>query len=813
MNRTIHLLATMMCICCGVFAWADPVPDERGRQVSNIYRLPSPLLLDNGSEFRIHTPREVFGTDATNHSARGSTYSPAALAAGTGHPNAIQRQVDASHDLFNGNVPAFEQLSCNKIESDGYGGAAQPISATDALFEEPLPAPSVVDLAMPNVAWLDSDEEEASEQAGADIRLTSPDEVFTSSFRERTQLSSRIGWWSVNSKGNPSKVGEYQSLNSSLFADLDGFLSDGVRTWDFHATNLDNDAQSAGMNWYSPFLQANIDYEGYLRRLDRDPLDFYVDFDQQPARPLPAPPANFRDMKEDRAAGADFAIRVQQLEARFQGKLTDKANWKLNFWAMRKHGERQANAMAHCFTAQNATDTNGDPAPGPACHQLSQSQRIDWLTAEIEPGLQAKFGSVSADYTRTMRTLTTDDQVVTRPYDNFGFSGDQPYAVVPENYTYIDRLKLSSPLPEHRNVYANLFNGNTRNEFRDTNRRFRGYDVRLTDRSVPGVSVTGYAKQYLQSGQAPKSLLLFENVTAIRVPIAYDRTTFGATASWRPFYGEYSRRRHWRLSGGYEYRKLERENAIFEESALTVDQGSTLMNQVHLRASTKWASTWDSFTRYRVTFVDDPLFAVPIANTTTNTNLPTQTHRVEFGNTWSPSHSFMINNLVSYHNGENASDVAQFDVDNYDCVLSVWWAATPTWSFSAGLGLYSNWIDQAITLGSKTDPLTQEWQYGGRSSVVNFGTTYAWTTKTTLSGNIDLVRGHNSFDPLEPFTDLPVLSDVIVETTRFTAGLDHELGPNSNLYVRYQLFDYDDESDLFAGGTAKMLLVGLHARF
>jgi hypothetical protein len=412
-----------------------------------------------------------------------------------------------------------------------------------------------------------------------------------------------------------------------------------------------------------------------------------------------------------------------------------------------------------------------------------------------------------------MRTLTTDDQLVTRPYDNFGFSGDQPYAVVPENYTYIDRLKLSTPLPEHRDVYASLFNGNTQNEFRDTNRRFRGFDLRLTDRSVDGVSVTGYAKKYIQSGQVPESLLPFESVTAIRLPIGYDRTTLGASASWLPFLGEYSRRSHWRLSGGYEYRKLERENAIFEESALTVEQGSTLMNQVYLRASTKWTSDWDSFARYRLTFVDDPLFAIPIANTTTNTSLPTQTHRIEFGNTWSASHAFMLNNLVSLHYGENFSDVARFNADNYDFVLSAWYAVTPAWSFSGGLGLYSNWIDQEITLGSKTNPLTQLWEYGGRSSVVNFGTTYAWTTRTTLSGTIDLVRGHNSFDPLEPFPDLPDLSDVIVETTRFSAGIDHTLGPNSDLYVRYQLFDYDDKSDSFVGGSVKMLLFGLHARF
>ena len=98
-----------------------------------------------------------------------------------------------------------------------------------------------------------------------------------------------------------------------------------------------------------------------------------------------------------------------------------------------------------------------------------------------------------------MRTLSTDDQVTTRPYDNFGFSGDLPYASVPENYTEIDRLKLSADLFSNLNAYAQLYNGNTLNRSRRINRRFHGYDVRLTSRAIAGTSLTGYAKQYVQT--------------------------------------------------------------------------------------------------------------------------------------------------------------------------------------------------------------------------------------------------------------------------------------------------------------------------
>lgn len=624
----------------------------------------------------------------------------------------------------------------------------------------------------------------------------------------RSRFASRAGWWSVDHNGNPAKVGEYQSLDSSPFFDIDGLVTNGLETLDFSASVLDNDASKSSGRYFGPLLSARWDYERYLRRLDRDPLPAFVDFDRQPPLPLPAPPANFRDMKEDTAAGEDFAIRVQQLNANFKGKLTQNVDWRLNFWGMRKHGERQATAMAHCFTASNATDTNGNPVTGAACHVMSQRQRIDWLTAEIEPVLEGRFGPVTAEYSRTMRALTTRDQLVTRPYDNFGLAGDLPYDVVPENFTQVDRLKIGIALPDRRDAYARIYNGNTQNHFRDTNRRFHGVDLRISDRSVDGVTVTTYAKTYVQTGQFPTVLLPSENAASIRFPINYDRTTAGGEASWRPFYAESSLRRHLRLSCGYEYRELERENAVFVGDAQSVDQSATITNKIHLRAGMRWSPAWNSYVRYRATFIHDPLFAIA-DNDTTNTSLPTQTHRFEVSNTWSPTRCFLLSGLLGFHNGWNSSSVANYQADNYDLVFSAWFAPTPRWSFSGGLAFYSNWIDQDITLGPSTTPLNLPWEYGGRSDVVNLGTTFAWTKRVTLSGTLDFVNGKNSFDPLVPWPDLPFYSDVEVRTTRFMAGVDYDLGPRATCYFRYQVFDYNDTSPFYDNGIATQIARGV----
>ena len=626
----------------------------------------------------------------------------------------------------------------------------------------------------------------------------------------RSFLASRLGWWSVDHSGNPSKVGEYESLKPSLFFEIDGLITDGLQSLDFYGAALDNDSTNAGARYFGPSLSAKWDYQRFLHRLDRDPLNEYVDFDQQPPLPLPSPPANFRDMKEDMAVGEDYAIRVQQLNANFKGPLPNNLNWRLNVWGMRKHGERQATAMAHCFTAPNATDTNGNPVTGAACHVVSQRQRIDWQTTEIEPVLEGRFGPVSAEYSRTMRVLTTDDQFVTRPYDTafFGLIGQQPYNAVPENLTQIDRLKFGVSLPERRDAYARLYNGNTRNYFRESNRRFHGIDLRVTDRSVDGVTVSGYAKTYVQTGQLPSFVLPSENPAIFRLPINYDRTTAGVETTWRPFHAESSMRRYLRLGCGYEYRELKRENALFSGDSLAVDQASTNTNKLHLRAGMRWSPTWNSYVRYRTTFIDNPLFAIA-DNDTTNTSLPTQTHRFEFSNTWSPTHAFLLTGLVGFDNRWNSSDVANFQSDDYDVVVTARYAPTPKWSVSGGLAFYSNWIDQDITLGPSSNPWTLPWEYGGRSEVINLGTTYAWTKNLTLSGTLDFVNGKNSFDPLAPWPDLPFYSDVEVSTTRFMAGIDYDLGNRSSCYVRYQVFNFDDESPFHDNGVPTQIARGV----
>ncbi|MDC0936005.1 hypothetical protein OAS39_06940 [Pirellulales bacterium] len=630
-------------------------------------------------------------------------------------------------------------------------------------------------------------------------------------YRSRTDpplgLVLRGGLWNTSVDGSKTKIGEYQSLQPSGFWDADGLYTDGHKTIDFSATGLDSEGTDASLDYFGPRVSADVEYQRFLRRLDHDPLDGITDSQHQP-------PGGIIITKDDLNAGEDYAIRVQELKAKFKGDLSKNLKWRLGIWGMRKRGERQVNAMGHCFNNPDDADINGNPVPGVSCHVLTQRQRIDWITTEIEPALEATLGSATVEYARTMRAFDQSDEVTTRSYDNSGgfFGGDRPYAVVPENFTEIDRIKSNVLLLPNWDVYSSYYTGNTKNKFRNANRRLWGFDLRTTVRRGARASLTGFAKKNVQTGQIPAVLLPEENIADLHAPINYDQSIAGIKGRWRPFYGDCSWRHGLRLSGGYEYRGLARENAIFSEDAVTVDQSQTTANMGNVRASMKWNSAIESHVRYRLGLVDDPLFGIA-KNGEINTGLPTHEHLVEIGGTWTPVDNFLLTGTFGFEDRSNNSRVANFQENDYPIVVTAWYAPEPRWIFSGGLALFSNGIDQDVTLGALSDPITSSWNYRGRSDEINLGTTYVWNDRLTLSAGFAFVRGSNRFTTPATTPDLSPFSEVLVETTRWTSGLDYQLSSRSDFYFRYQFFDYDDKAQEFNSGTANMFLTGINAVF
>jgi hypothetical protein len=684
-------------------------------------------------------------------------------------------------------------------------------------------------------------------------------------------LALRLGGWGINVDGSPIELQDYQNLHDSVFWDVDGLFSDGDRTLNFSLTGLDREATQVGAYYYGPGysgqgLSIDFQYERFFRALDFRPVDNFGSMTSD----LPV-------VAENTYPGRDYAIRVQELKTRFKGRLSENVQWRLNLWGMRKFGERQVTSPAHCQNIGTAEEVSSH------CHVLSQRQQIDWLTMEIEPVLEGRWGPVCVAYSRPMRSFVQDDEVITRSYNHFGVfqEPDGPFAnvpvavaMVPDNFTQIDQLKLGWELPNDNNFYGLVWNGNTENRQRDMNRHFYGYDFRLTNRAVDGLSVTAYAKKKVELNETPPFFLENEGepivnpasigvteeellggirFSDVRHPVDYNRNQVGIKARWSPFRGNYGSE-GLALTGGYEYYDIYRsyvtyvigdtdnptrtplEQLLASGDARLFVLPNTHGNEFYVGADKRWSPTLDTYIRYTMRVVDDPLVGIRLsdeqyvadgnASYMADTNQPEHEDLVQIGGTWVPTYSFLLSGWVGLEKHYNRSPYANFDQNNYPIVVTAWYAPTPRWSFSGGLGYYTDFIGQDITLGFREESsnparsfpaFTERWGYTGRAQVYNFGARFAYTPRVILRGDVEWVRGKNEFfAPSAPDTDLsalPALSDTIVETTRISAGIDWLMTERISSFFRYNYYDYNDESAAYNSGTANMFLGGLTAIF
>lgn len=685
----------------------------------------------------------------------------------------------------------------------------------------------------------------------------------------------RFGYWATSVEGNESIIGLYQDLDPSPFWDFDGISSDGFSTVDFSISQLTETGFNGDLYYYRPGLSVDVDFDRYLKRLENTPLEgFHTEGGRFPV------------FTNELILDEDMAIRVEEIDAKFDGQLTKNVRWHFNFYNLHRHGQRQVTSLAHCFQ-QAATGT--DPARANLCHLSNQSQRIDWNVAQFEPGVEGTWGPITVNYTREMKVFSSDDETVTRTFNNFsqfarfpdapvnpGFR-DVPMAVglVPENFTQFDKIKLRTELTDKTSFYAFGYIGETENQFRDFERDYWGYDLRLISQISRGFSVTGYFKETSQRAGNPPELRedLGEPIARvqtagpaglpvgtplqtlggtfgndIRSNVDYNRTQTGLRGAWKPYeylcFGPLS---GVIVSSGYEYSQISREDVTYgigaSDRPAEIGTGlrnpgtlftikDTQENMMYFDVSKRWNPQWNTFVRYKLRIIDDPLIGLRLydepfqetpqhTETFSNSNLPENVNTVEIGGTWMPAENLILTAQAGIENREHSSIHADFDEQSYPMTFTAWYGATSKWSWSAGAGYYNSFIDQDITVGAFEIPglelFTTNWDYDARTQVYNIGTRYAFTNRLSLNGNIEWLRGVNVFNaPTPPGDDLEVAEDVagiIVEQTRFTLGADYVIGPRITAFTRYIFLDFEDIDDGWDSGTAHLLLGGLSAVF
>jgi hypothetical protein len=718
----------------------------------------------------------------------------------------------------------------------------------------------------------------------------SPDEAVVCDDREGPGFLSeqlvQAGWWFSTLRGSSDKVAQYQDLASSPFWSVESLFSDGERTYDLFATGLDQEANDLRLGLHLPGVAADVQYQRYIDHIEPDRLLNFPQPVPEHAHPG-SDPANFGQyMAEDLNVGDDYAIRIQQLKAKFHGRLSEHAKWRLNVWHLRKSGTRQALGLSNSY---DRPDVDGNCQ---ACHLLSQRQEIDWRTVEIEPIVETTRGPVTVSFSLPVRSFTQNDQPIFRLYnpppanqggvpvppqlgsEAYPDGAEYPYGLVPENFTQIRKLKIGIDLAESTQMYATLHHGTTDNLYRNTRRNFLGADVRLTDRSIAGLTWTGYAKFNEQDNPLPgrligAELLEFDRFDesiepcgedlsrsyggcgcaplpttcvlgsdgipdffardALADPVDYRRTTLGWNGRWKPFRRSADWRRGLTCYGRYEYRLLERGDAQFEGatgvgSTLVFDQSQSQRHSLQAGLSQRWATTLDTFLRYRIWHESDPLYGVRETNALTNTGLPELAQRIEIGGTWSPWDALIASCSLGLESRLNDSRVADFDEWDYPLTCTLWYAATPALSFSTGYGYHMSRIHQVIALGDDFDdggyhaPATEIWGYRARAHVLSTGCVWRSTPRLSWRGGVQFIRGINGIDSTEfpPRHLWPGIADLVRTdrtSLRVTAGCDYVIRRNTTGYVRYNFLDYDDAVFGYNSGTAHLLLAGLSASY
>jgi hypothetical protein len=269
------------------------------------------------------------------------------------------------------------------------------------------------------------------------------------------------------------------------------------------------------------------------------------------------------------------------------------------------------------------------------------------------------------------------------------------------------------------------------------------------------------------------------------------------------------------LTSGYEYHTISRDYATYPTATGDFTQPDTKSHEFKIGPATRWSNSVNTYVRYTVRFIEDPLIGVRENGGQFNTNQPELENQVDLGGTWLLGPNLAATAQVGVVNRSHDSQFAWFDENDFPVICTVWYAPTDRLSLAGGYGYISNFIDQDITLGAAPAATeTTRWDYTGENHQLSLNAVYCATSDVRLLAGYEWNWGNNSFtvpDSPNPGVDwslLPFLSDVESEIHRVTTGMDWQVSRNLNVYARYILFDYDDIAAGLESGTAHMFLAG-----
>jgi hypothetical protein len=679
---------------------------------------------------------------------------------------------------------------------------------------------------------------------------------FPNDNRDPNGISVGFGWWGVSRRGSPWVIGQWQDTRSSPFWDIDGLWTNGNRTLNYTATGTDNESTRATVQYFGEKDQGFVDLNRFPHAQEHDP------FNNMRASALIPAKAGQPVIAQDLNKGENYAMRVDQFEAEYKYNLLGQpgkgSSWLkagVNVWDQREFGDRQSNNTVHCFTAASAAQQK-------SCHVLSEKQAIDWNTFEVTPSLEARYDRLNIQYSHTLRVFSADDQPLIGHYPDGGaniINGDFPFAVVPQSFFNMDKIKIGFDLNDHNHLYAYGYWGRVENQDRDVERDLGGFDIRWTNTAVRGLTLTTYVKNYDQSAERPLTFTPDEKqgqspgalYASIRDPIGFNRYTMGEKFSWRPWADNCDSLFH-RLTftGGYEFDHLIRvhetwSQPLFPPSVIATTpvlfQPNTDTNMLFVGIQTPWSEEIHTYLRYKVKFVENDLVGFRQTNGAVNSSLPDNRHAIEFGSEWFPSEYYgaSFNQTIDLSSrlhgplpiggpnplvvGTVPGDILNFGESAYSTSLVTWYKPADKLTLTFNADYFSNWIKQNITIGDDYflpgdplplfSPLTSMWTYGGTAVELGCGVNYQLSHSLGLTADYEITFGKDVITNSGGFPGLGDFAAVRNVTQQLRFGVNWKPTERIVTYLRYQFVDYDDRTDSSNSGTLNMVLAGMSAHW
>lgn len=674
-------------------------------------------------------------------------------------------------------------------------------------------------------------------------------------YEDPSGLTTSFGWWGVQQKGNPWVVGQWQDTRSSPFWDFDGLQTDGNRTFNYFATGTDNESTHARLEYYGPQAQAVIDFNRFPHAQEHENFNNMIASAMIPGT---GPGSGQPVIAQDTNIGENYAIRVDQFEAKYKQILMGQANsdaWlkgTINIWDQREFGDRQSNNTVHCFTAQAGQQKS--------CHVLSQKQSIDWNTFEVTPGLEAQYGKLNIQLTNTLRVFSANDQTLLGVYPDGGGNillGVFPYAQVPDSVYDMTKLKIGYDLNDCNRLYGFGYFGIVDDSTRDVQREMGGFDFRWTNTAYQGLNFTTYAKNYNQSGERPPFLLPDEKQgltlaranAGIRTPVGFNDYKFGERFNWRPWAGCGSESLLGRLSitGGYEYDHLIRVNENWSQpfnppgtlpgiNTPLLLQPNTDTQAFNIGVQTPWTDAIHTYARYKLRFIQNDLVGFRQTNGAVNSSRPDTVNGFEFGSDWfpSPCYGASFNQTIDLTSrkggpipigsppvtqGTFPGDILDFNEDSYATSLMAWCKPMDKLTLTANAGYFANRTNQNITIGDDYflpgdplplfSPLTGRWSYSGDAVVLGCSANYWFTCTVRFTADYEISDGRNQITNSDGFANLGTFSTVRNIMQQVRVGVDWRPRDRVTTFLRYQYMNFDDLADSTNSGTMNMVLGGM----